>query len=173
MRKLPMLVLVAGQLAATSAMAQAPYSAQYATIGVGIIRGGGVTLTRAVASYGVNLGPNFSLEGQLSRGRDDDEEVVGGVAQTIDAGWGYGGFGVLRFPLGSRGGDIFFRAGYEDNRLTGSRTGTLPRGNDMRGFSYGIGFNLFSGPGGGVRMLYSRIGENEARALTVSYRIQF
>lgn len=173
MRKIPLLVLLASQLAATSAMAQTPFYPQYATIGLGMIRGGGVTLTRMVASYGVNIGPNFSLEGQLTRGRGDDEEVVGGVAQTIDAGWGYGGFAVMRFPIGSRGGDFFLRAGYEDNRLTGSRTNTLPRENDMRGFSYGVGFNLFSGPGGGVRILYSRIGENEARALTVSYKFQF
>jgi hypothetical protein len=173
MRKLPMLVLLAGQLVASTAIAQSTYYPQYATIGLGVIRGGGVTLTRAVASYGVNIGPNFSLEGQLSRGRDSDEEAVGGAFQRINSGWGYGAFALARIPLGSRGGDIFFRAGYEDNRLTGSVTGTLPRNVDMRGFSYGIGFNLFSGPGGGVRMLYSRIGENEARALTISYRLQF
>jgi|GEM_PF-3741290 len=127
MRKLPLLALVAGQLAATTAVAQTPYYAQYATIGIGIIRGGDVTLSRAVASYGVNLGRNFSLEGQLSRIRDADDETVDGVFQQINGGWGYGAFAVARFPLGSRGGDIFFRAGYEDNRLTGTRRFSLYR----------------------------------------------
>lgn len=172
MNKTLLPLMLATLLLTDPAVASEPFKYQYFTIGVGPIRGAGLTLNRAVASYGLNLGRHFSLEGQVTRGIDDEYETINEIWQKVEARWGYGGFGVLRFPIGSRGGDVFLRAGFEDNKLR-TEYGRLSGEGDMRGFSYGIGFNVFSGVGGGVRLLYSRIRESEARAFTVSYRLQF
>lgn len=142
-------LLIAASAAALSLAAPALAHAEtsvYGTIGYANIDIDPVNLGAIQGRLGVDITPNFAIEGEAAFGVADDEIL--GISVELTSS--YGLFAVGKLPV-SENVDVFVRGGFASGEVDiGGTSGSED------GAAYGAGIQAFFTPNDGVRFDYTR-----------------
>ncbi|MBR9825972.1 MAG: porin family protein [Alphaproteobacteria bacterium] len=160
--------------AAVAVLATAGAQAQDFTFSGGYERADfdGVELDTVVLRGSYFFNENFGVEGQLNFGVNDESVTVGTVTADVDMDYGFGAFGVYRFPA-SDNFNFFARAGYLHAELEAS-VANFSVSDDDGAFAAGIGAEWMFDDRNGVRFDYTYADyDNEANFYGISYVRRF
>lgn len=144
------------------------------SVGYLAIDGDGATLGSIVGRYGYDFSDYFGVEAEASYGIVEDEVTVVGNSVDISAEFGFGGYLVGRYPVGTGGSDVFARIGYQTVSLEADG-GVATADEDLDGFAFGVGTNIMFDEVNGLRLDYTRFDGDDAEADTyaISYVRRF
>lgn len=125
----------------------------------------------ATARVGVNLHPNFAVEGEASIGVDDDTQRIGMTDVTIENEWDAAIYGVGIVPLGEQF-KIFARVGFghTEARVSSGGFGLSADGNS---WNYGVGAQFMIDDKNGFRADWTRRDFTEDGGEIDAYGVSF